>query len=209
MNSNSITEYLDRKAMAIWAWLTTCLAYVISIVLPIIGANVEKWLKPLLLSLNAPDFIQSDFTVYGSVFGVCGVLTTAAIKKLIYIDAKSNGLEAERLRSLKKELKTLKIENKKLSNGLEQKDDEYASKLNDELAKFDKNKNEEINSLKEKHQVHMDRIVDDSEREVRRLKECLRLQGIAMDAVTKYKSIEQDFKEYNASSGKRKMNATD
>lgn len=45
MNSNSINEFISKKATAVWVWLNKLAAYTISIVLPIIGANVEKWLS--------------------------------------------------------------------------------------------------------------------------------------------------------------------
>lgn len=209
MDSNSITEFLNRKATAAWVWLTTSLAYIISIVLPIIGANVEKWLKPLLVRIDAPDFIQSDFTVYGTVFGVCGLLTTSAIKKLITIDKKYNSIEAEKLRSLKREHRTLKTENKRINKDLEQKDTDHNNKIKDTVENCDKKSKEEIKTLKERHQNNMDRTVEDHNRELRQLRERLKLQAVVLDAMTNYKSVEQDFKEYNSSNVNRKLQADD
>ncbi|HCW2918886.1 TPA: hypothetical protein OXB49_005368, partial [Escherichia coli] len=95
-------------------WLNKLAAYTISIVLPIIGANVEKWLKPFLDKIYAPEFLKTDFAVYGSVFGVCGVLATIAVKRLVVIDARFNSEDAYKIRELKKENKSLRLKNKKL-----------------------------------------------------------------------------------------------
>lgn len=209
MNSNSINEFINKKATAVWVWLNTLFAYTISIALPIIGANVEKWLKPFLDKVGAPDFLKTDFTVYGSVFGVCGVLTTIAIKRLIVIDARFNSEGAGKIRDLKKENKALKIKNKGLSDDKQKDKESHDAKLNQSIVDCESNKKQEIDSLKGKHKELLDRTIDDHEREMRRLRECLKLQEVAMDAMKNYKSVEQDIREYNVSSNARKIHRDD
>lgn len=209
MNSNSINEFLNRKATAVWVGLNTFVAYVISIGLPIVGANVEKWLKPFLEQIGAPEYLKTDFTVYGTVFGVCGVLTTLAIKRLIIIDARYNSEDAEKFRDVKRENKALKSKNKTLSDNLEKQREEHTVKLNDTIATCNSLKNKELGELQQKHQANLDRTIDDHGREMRRLRECLKLQEAAMDAMKNYKSVELDIREYNVSGGTRKMHMDD
>ncbi|HDR2401479.1 TPA: hypothetical protein QCH81_002224 [Enterobacter bugandensis] len=203
MISHQKVEFLERKATAIWLWLTSFCAYTISIVLPIIGSNVEKWLKPLLIKFGAPDFIQADFTVYGTVFGICGVLTTKAVKRLVIIDASYKDENAEKYRALKKEHKSLKADHKKISEQLENRDAEHEVKTQEVIAKCEDVKSAEIKTLKDKHKDDLERVIDDYEREARRLRECLKLQDVALDAMKNYKAVEQNYKEYNTSDVRR------
>lgn len=55
MNSNSINEFISKKAAAVWVWLNKLAAYTISIALPIIGAKLKNglslsWIKLMPLS---------------------------------------------------------------------------------------------------------------------------------------------------------------
>lgn len=209
MNPNSITEFINKKAIAIWVWLTTAVAYAISIILPIIGSNVEKWLKPFLDKIGAPEFLKTDFSVYGSVFGLCGVLTTIAIKRLIIIDARFNSEDAEKMRQLKKDNKALRVQNKSLSTEKETTKEVHAANLKQAVDNISNIKKEEIDALQRKHNDILERTIDDHNREMRRLRECLKLQEVAMDAMKNYKSVEQDIREYNDSNNTKKIHRDD
>ncbi|HGX4831932.1 TPA: hypothetical protein ACNEZI_004547 [Escherichia coli] len=209
MNSNSINEFISKKAAAVWVWLNKLAAYTISIVLPIIGANVEKWLKPFLDKIDAPEFLKTDFAVYGSVFGVCGVLATIAVKRLVVIDARFNSEDAYKIRELKKENKSLRLKNKKLYTEKQKDKELHEAKLSQSIADCENKNKQEIDSLKKKHEEAFARKIDDHEREVRRLQEYIKLQEVAMDAMKNYKSVEQDIREYNVSGNTRKIHIDD
>jgi len=209
MKSNTITEYLNKKAIAAWLWFTTLFAYLVSIILPIIGANVEKWLKPLLVKIEAPEFLRSDFTVYATVFGVFGVLTTKAIKALVTADERYKSEDAAKIRAIRKDNRRLRDENKKLTSDNLALSDQHKEDLRTKKVEWEQSKKEELDLVKEANSEVMKKTVEDYEREKRRMQECIKIQELAMDAMKNYKSIEQDIQEYNASSTRRKYHRDD
>lgn len=203
MNPNSTFDFIRKKASAAWVWFMSFLAYVVSIVLPIIGSNVEKWLKPFLTEIRAPDFIQSDFTVYGTVFGVCGTLTMFAVKRLVACDVYYKSDMGKQIARLKKENKSIKAENKRISNILSEQESHKRRAVEKAVSECSVEYESRIFRLTELHELDLSSKDSIHANEVRRLNEMLRIQSVAMDAVANYKSIEANMEAYNESSAKR------
>jgi len=204
MNHNAIIESIKNNLVALWLWVATFIAYLISIALPILGSNVEKWLTPFLASINAPDFIQSDFTVYATVFGLIGIITTKLVRFLIVADDRYKYDVNVKLRAKVSENKVLKNENKNLLRKIKSIENSQEECVKNAKIGWDKDKLEEINSINRSHSDDLNRMIDEYERDKRRMQECLRLQDVALDAMKNYKSVENDIQEYNSAPKSKK-----
>ncbi|MGQ2347889.1 hypothetical protein ACT5SO_24570 (plasmid) [Salmonella enterica] len=84
--------------------------------------------------IYAPEFLKTDFAVYGSVFGYVAFLRQLLSKDLLSLISRFNSEDAYKIRELKKENKSLRLKNKKLYTEKQKDKELHEAKLSQSIA---------------------------------------------------------------------------